>query len=197
MKIMVEEERFGWEALGYSPLCCEPLSAAGEVAVEAKVQVSVQGRLKSHAAFWLEELDPSEFVANIVTSGYRLLFIALPDPIFQKNHRSAFENFSFVSATIEELVGARLIECAVQPRVCSPLQVVFNSSGKARLVLDLRYINQYLLNQKFKYEGLDLVPAMFERNNYFFTFDLKSGYHHIDIHTDCWIYLGLSWSNKL
>ena len=84
-----------------------------------------------------------------------------------------------------------MIECAVQPRVCSPLQVVFNSSGKPRLVLDLRYINQYLLNQKFKYEGLDLVPAMFERNNYFFAFDPKSGYHHVDIHT-----VGLSWSNK-
>ena len=67
--------------------------AAGEVAVGAKVQVSVQGSLKSHAAFWLEELDPSEFVADIVTSGYCLLFIALLDPVFQKNHRSAFENW--------------------------------------------------------------------------------------------------------
>ena len=37
---------------------------------------------------------------------------------------------------------------------------------------------------------------MFERNNHFFTFDLKFGYHHVDIHTDCWTYLGLSWSNK-
>ena len=171
MGIMPEKERFGWGGLGYSPLCCEPLSAAGEVAVEAKAQVSVQGRLESHAAFWLEELDPSKFVADIVTSGYRLPFIALPNPVFQRNHRSAFENFSFVSAAVEELVGARcLIECAVQPRVCSPLQVVFNSSGKPRLVLDLRYINQYLLNQKFKYEGLDLVPTMFERNNHFFYF---------------------------
>ena len=134
---------------------------------------------------------------DIVTSGYRLPLIALPNPVFQRNHRSAIENFRFVSAAVEELVEARcLIECAVQPRVCSPLQVVFNSSGKPRLVLDLRYINQYLLNQKFKYEGLDLVPAMFEHNNHFFTFDLKSMYHHVDIHTDCWTYLGLSWSNK-
>ena len=23
-------------------------------------------------------------------------------------------------------------------------------------------------------------------------FDLKSGYHHVDIHTDCWPYLGFS-----
>ena len=61
LEIMADKERFGWGGLGYSPLCCEPLSAAGEVAVEANAQVSVQGRLKSHATFWLEELDPSKF----------------------------------------------------------------------------------------------------------------------------------------
>ena len=26
------------------------------------------------------------------------------------------------------------------------------------------------------------------------TFDLKSGYHHVDIQQDCWPYLGFSWS---
>ena len=60
-------------------------------------------------------------------------------------------------------------------------------------MLDLRYINQYLLTQKFKYEGLDLVPTLFERNDHFFTFDLKSGYHHVDIHEDCWTF---SWNEK-
>ena len=25
------------------------------------------------------------------------------------------------------------------------------------------------------------------------TFDLKSGYHHVDINQDCWPYLGFSW----
>ena len=27
------------------------------------------------------------------------------------------------------------------------------------------------------------------------TFDLKSGYHHVDIHQDNWPYLGFSWNN--
>ena len=26
-----------------------------------------------------------------------------------------------------------------------------------------------------------------------FTFDLKSGYHHVDIHESCWKYLGFRW----
>ena len=123
-----------------------------------------------HSTFWLEKLAPSKFVADIVTSGYRLPFIAIPEPVFPKNHRSAFENAGFVSSAIGELVEARcLLECALQPKVCSPVQVVLNAGGKPRLVLDLRYINQYLLTQKFKYEGLDLVSTLFERNDHFFT----------------------------
>ena len=74
-----------------------------------------------------------------------------------------------------------VLECTLQPKVCSPLQVVFSSKGKSWLVLDLRFINQYLLNRKFKCESLDLVSNMFEHNEYFFAFDLKSGYHHVDM----------------
>ena len=33
---------------------------------------------------------------------------------------------------------------------------------------------------------------MLEKGEFFFTFDLKSGYHHVDIHKDYWQYLGLS-----
>lgn len=44
-------------------------------------------------------------------------------------------------------------------------------------------------NDKFKYEGLDLVVQMFRKGEYFFTFDLKSGYHHVDVYIDFWIFL--------
>ena len=68
-----------------------------------------------------------------------------------------------------------------------------NSRGKKRLVLDLRGVNDYLPKRKFKYEGLNLVLDMCSRGEYFFTFDLKSGYHHVDIHPDSISYLGFSW----
>ena len=65
--------------------------------------------------------------------------------------------------------------------VCSPLSVVVNARGK---MLDL---NQFILLAKFKYEGLIIISPKV------ITFDLKSGYHHVDIHEDCWPYLGFSW----
>ena len=87
--------------------------------------------------------------------------------------------------------------CSECPLVCNPLSVVQNDSGKRRLVVDLRYVNQYLPVQKFKYEGLNLVPQMCGKEDWFITFDLKSGYHQkqlVDINVDCWKYLGFSWS---
>jgi len=86
-----------------------------------------------------------------------------------------------------------VVETDICPLVCSPLLVVRNSRGKRRLVVDLREVNQYLPKQKFKYEGLGLIPDMCSKGEYFFTFDLKSGYQHVDIHPDCWTYLGFSW----
>ena len=77
--------------------------------------------------------------------------------------------------------------------MCSPLLVVSNSRGKNKLVLDLRGVSQYLPKQRFKYEGLNLVSDMCSHDEYFFTFDLKSSYHHVDIHPDSIPYLGFSW----
>ena len=99
----------------------------------------------------------TSFVADIVTKGYRLTFMRMP----------AIDNASFVTAAIEIFVLAHCVEeCSVCPIVRSPLSVVTNSKGKQHLVLDLRYINQFLPDRKFKYEGLSLVPSLFCRGDF-------------------------------
>ena len=80
-----------------------------------------------------------------------------------------------------------------KPHICSPLLVVSNNVGKLRLLLNLRYLNQFLLKDKFKYEDLRVAMIMFQPDDYMFTFDLKSGYHHVDIHEEHWKYLGFAW----
>ena len=37
---------------------------------------------------------------------------------------------------------------------------------------------------------------LFEKADYISTFDLKSGYHHVDIHPQSQAYLGFSWAHK-
>ena len=82
------------------------------------MQVSVQGRLKEHSQFWIEELKPSSFVRDIVTSGYRLPFLRYPDNVVKVNHNSALEHSEFVQEAIAELLGAGcVVECMSCPHV--------------------------------------------------------------------------------
>ena len=121
--------------------------------------MSVQGRLRKHASFWLHDLDTSKFVKGIILHGYCLPFVISPWPVFKFNHRSALQHEQFVSSSVGELLDAGcIVQSSECPLVCSPLSLVENAKGKLRLVLDLRYVNQFLLEQKFKYEGLNLVP---------------------------------------
>ena len=36
---------------------------------------------------------------------------------------------------------------------------------------------------------------MFEKGEFMFSFDLKAGYHQVDIHKEYWQYLGFAWDN--
>ena len=88
MALMSQEEDFGCDCPETGIIRYEPSFAAveGMLAADSVSLVSVQGRLRSHAAFWLEDLKASNFVALIVTSGCRVPFISLPSTKFQKNH---------------------------------------------------------------------------------------------------------------
>ena len=70
----------------------------------------------------------------------------------------------FVEEAIQELVAPScVVQCSVYPAVCSPLSVVVYAYGKKQLVLDLRYVNQLILLTKLKYEGLNVVPQISQK----------------------------------
>ena len=71
-----------------------------------------------------------------------------------------------------------------------------SSSMASRLVINLRHLNRFLWKQKFKYEDLRVAMLLFEKGDFLFSFDLKSGYHHIDIAEAHFKYLGVSWEGK-
>ena len=58
----------------------------------------------------------------------------------------------FVQEAISELImSGRVLEVSQLPHVINPLSVSVQSSGKKRLILDLRYVNQYIKTEKIKY----------------------------------------------
>ena len=91
------------------------------------------------------------------------------------------------------LEGEYVNRVAEQPHVCSPISVVSSGSGKKRLV---RHVNHFLLKQSCKYEDMWLAMLLFRPGEWMSAFDLKSGYHHMDIVPHHHKYLGFQWGGK-
>ena len=158
---------------------------------------SVQGRLRKKIPFWKEVLQAPESVLRTIESGYVLPLKSEPTPLVQCNQQSALSNAEFVEASLAELLANRCVRPVKEvPCICSPVSVVESSSGKKRLVVNLRHLNKFLLKQKFKYEDLRIAMLLFERGDYLFSFDLKSGYHHVDIAEIHQKYLGFAWQGS-
>ena len=110
----------------------------------------VKGRLKASKDFWIHIGADSQTI-DTVSNGYKLPFIHTPPPSVFKNNKSAFSHSEFVSEAVADLLSKGLVcKCSSVPDIINPLSVSVNSSGKCRLILDLRYVNQYLWKQKIK-----------------------------------------------
>lgn len=113
------------------------------------------------------------------------------------NSESAKIDEGFVDSTVKDLLAAGCIEHrSDRPHVCSPLIVVTSRKGKKRLVINLRYVNDYLIKEKFKYEDMRTACNLFQKGDFLLTFDLKSGYHHIGINQGSQTFLGFEWRGE-
>ena len=173
-------------------LISDSLSSSRFWEVQQHQEVSVAGKIRTHIRFWEDELKAPPFILNTVIHGYKIPFNSEPPSYYAKNNKSSLSNKNFVTDSIRELLRNKcIVETETPPHCINPLTVA--SSSKLRLVIDLRNVNKYVLKQKFKYDNLKIVSEMFEENDYFFTLDLKSGYHHVPINLEHQKYLGFSW----
>ena len=156
---------------------------------------NVKGNLRRNLEFW-KRIGTSRFILNVIERGYMLPFLSLPEPAVFRNNRSSLAHAEFVEDAIRELVeSGRILEVGVSPLVVNPLSVSVQPSGKKRLILDLRYINKCLRKMRVKYEDWKIALSYFMTEAFMFSFDLKSGYHHIEIFESHQTYLGFSWKH--
>jgi hypothetical protein len=138
---------------------------------QGQKHIIVKGRLREHVEFW-RSIGSSDFILD---------------------NRSALLHSDFVNEAIRDLLDRCLIErCTFMPYIITPLTVSVERSGKKRLILDLRIVNQHLWKQSVKFEDLKVVLSYLRKGVHLIKFDL-SAYHFIDIyqpHTD---FLGFAW----
>ena len=155
--------------------------------------IPVKGRLRNCLEFW-KNIEANEFVLNTIKYGYSLPLLTNPSKVELKNNKSANDNNDFVVAAINELLVIDSVrEVSEIPHVVNPLTVSVNHKGKKRLVLDLRHVNPHLWKDRIKFDDWRVANDYLAKNGYMYSFDFKSGYHHIEINSEFQTYLGFSW----
>ena len=156
-------------------------------------RVSVKGRLRKFLSQW-KQINAPQFILENIEFGYKLPLLTIPAPRIFRNNKSALDERLFVEDAIHSLLFLNcIVELADSPGIINPLSVSKQKSGKKRLILDLRYINRHLYKSKFKCEDLSVAKEVLRPGDFMSSFDLKSGYHHIDIFPEHRKFLAFSW----
>ncbi len=151
-----------------------------------------KGSLRSKLSYW-KEIEASDFIVDVIENGYRLPLLSIPRQRATNNNKSALCHSDFVESSISELLESdRVVEWHSRPHVVNPLSVSSNKDKK-RLILDLRYVNVHLEKQRVRFEDWKVFQNYLIIDGFLFKFDLKSGYHHVEIHSEFQTYLGFSW----
>lgn len=96
-----------------------------------------------------------------------------------RDNRLARNYVSFVENEIGLLLKKGVINISNdEPHIVNPLTVAYSRSGKPRLVLDCRHINEFLHTCKRKYENIEIGQQIFDLSSFVFTFDLISAYKY-------------------
>ena len=142
--------------------------------------ISVIGRLKKNISYW-KAIGCSEYIQSVITKGYVIPIKGDIEPVDLSNNRSSKQEPTFVWSAIDELLQTGAIKELTQPPlVINPLTVAKKGS-KLRLVIDLRHLKKQVVMTKCKFEGLETAIQFLRQDGFMTAFDLKSGYHHIDI----------------
>ena len=158
--------------------------------------INVKNRLTSHVQFW-RDIGASPWVMRVIDQSYSLPCIVEPPPAFFMNNQSALKHQAFVANEIQRLLETGCIREFErdEAHIISPLSVAENSET-LKLILDLRYLNSFLSVPKFKYEDVRSIRDLFNKGDFFFKFDIKHGYHHVNIDKAYHKYLSFSWSEN-
>lgn len=121
-----------------------------------------------------------------------------PTPIQLDNAKACEQFRDFISDTIIDWVAAGVLavwgtvgEVPPLPRLVLPLTV---EPSKPRLCHDDRFLNLWIKDLPFKLDHLPDLPRYALPGHFQTSFDDKSGYHHVLLHSSSRTFFGFQWN---
>ena len=111
----------------------------------------VKGSLSKHFNWWQYNVH-NAYILDVIQNGYKLPLLGHPEHSILNNNRSARDSHLFVDCEVEKLLlSGVIVENSYPVTVTNALSVATNSTGKQRLVLDLRNVNPLINVTHCKY----------------------------------------------
>ncbi|GLC39197.1 hypothetical protein PLESTM_000862900 [Pleodorina starrii] len=176
-------------------------SREGGDVVQGAAPPAASGNINVNASWWLSVCS-SSWTKQWVQQGFPLWWKqagVTPPPKVMRNHQGALEQRAFVTESVEALLAAGAVrQVSARPRVVNPLNAIPKprQPGKFRLLLDLRYVNQYVYCPKFKFEKLTDLEQIFQPNDLLISADLTNSYWQLRMREDACDYLGFEWDGR-
>ena len=144
----------------------------------------VGGRLQAFQPAWAAITDDA-FVLSVVGGGFSVVLATpLPGGVVRLSPpRLAPLMRRAMAAEIAALLAKGAVErTRDHPRLClSPIFLVPKRSGKFRLILNLKRINQHINTEHFRMETLASILPCLKPGDWAVSIDLKDAYHHVPI----------------
>ena len=161
----------------------------------ANKQTPGAGRLPLFKHFW-QQVTTNSFVLKVIEFGYRLQFFKLPPLKIINSGNFSSSRISSVSKELSILYSkTAIVSTTPSPdQFVSPIfDVPKKNSDKRRVILNLKFLNNYIIKSTFKLEDYNDIINMVRKGDYFVSIDLCDAYLMILIHPSFWRYLCFDW----
>ena len=154
----------------------------------------VAGRLKHFYQAWAGITDDVEVLKTV--KGLKIDFYDNMPPNTTSKVKDSFERNSY-DCEILKLLDKGVISEAIRSEgdFVSPIFFVPKKDGSNRMILNLKRLNEYVLYQHFKMDGLPAVKSLMRPDCFMASLDLKDAYYSVPIHDKFRKYLRFSYKN--
>ena len=101
-----------------------------------------------------------------------------------------------ISLEISELYNKSAIDTTkpTDDQFISPIfDVPKRDTKKRRVILNLKFLNKYIVKTGFKMEGYDTLFRLVQQGDYFISIDLMDAYLTFSINSEFWKFLCFKW----